>query len=195
MTRRDILSAKGDEMTARNLILSLTIIASVLGSSSLICAGQQPAKSEAPKLIAIRAGHLIDGRSPAPIQNAVILIEGEKIKAVGPNLAIPAGAQIIDLTKSTVLPGLIDCHTHITGESGNYYEQIFRKSPIDLAVSVHLPARRTLEEGLTTIRDVGDPEFIDVALRKATDSGQVIGPRMQVATLGIGGTGGPADSL
>jgi len=182
-------------MTARNLILSLTIIASLLCSSTLVCAGQQPAKSELPRLIAIRAGHLIDGRNDASIQNAVILIEGERIKAAGPNLAVPAGAQVIDLSKSTVLPGLIDCHTHITFEIGNYYEDLFRKSPIDLAVSVHLQARRTLEAGFTTIRDVGAPEFIDVALRKAIDSGRVVGPRMQVATLAIGATGGHADMV
>jgi imidazolonepropionase-like amidohydrolase len=156
-------------------------------------AGQQPARSEPTKMIAIRAGHLIDGRSAAPIQNAVILIEGEKIKAVGPNLAIPAGAQVIDLSKSTVLPGLIDCHTHITFEPGNYYEQIFRNSPIDLAVLAHINAKRTLEAGFTTIRDVGAPEFIDVSLRKAIDSGRVVGPRMQVATLAVGATGGHAD--
>jgi len=182
-------------MKTRNLIFGLAIIAFFFCSSSLICAGQQPAKSEAPKLIAIRAGHLIDGRSAAPIPNAVILIEGEKIKAVGPNLAIPAGAQVIDLSKSTVLPGLIDCHTHITFEPGNYYEQIFRKSPIDLAVSVHINAKRTLEAGFTTIRDVGAPEFIDVSLRKAIESGMVVGPRMQVATLAIGATGGHADMV
>lgn len=182
-------------MKTKNLIFGLAIIAFFFCSSSLICAGQQPAKSEAPKLIAIRAGHLIDGRSAAPIQNAVILVEGEKIKAVGPNLAIPAGAQVIDLSKSTVLPGLIDCHTHITFEPGNYYEQLFRKSPIDLAVLVHVNAKRTLEAGFTTIRDVGAPEFIDVALRRAIDSGQVAGPRMQVATLAIGATGGHADMV
>src|SRR4030065_2840785 len=101
----------------------------------------------------------MDGRTAPPIPNAVILIEGEKIKAVGPNLAIPAGAQVIALSKSTVLPGLIDCHTHITFEPGNYYEQIFRKSPIDLAVSVHINAKRTPEAGFTTIRVVGVPAF------------------------------------
>src|SRR4030065_1415414 len=105
----------------------------------------------------------MDGRTAPPIPNAVILIEGEKIKAVGPNLAIPAGAQVIDLSKSTVLPGLIDCHTHITFEPGNYYEQIFRKSPIDLAVSVHIHTKRTVQAGLTTIRDVEAAEFIGVA--------------------------------
>jgi imidazolonepropionase-like amidohydrolase len=176
-------------------IFLLAVFVSSLVFPAFLDASQQPAKTEPPKLIAIRAGHLIDGRSAAPIPNAVILIEGEKIKAVGPNLAIPAGAQVIDLSKSTVLPGLIDCHTHITFEPGNYYEQIFRKSPIDLAVSVHINAKRTLEAGFTTIRDVGAPEFIDVSLRKAIESGRVVGPRMQVATLAIGATGGHADII
>jgi imidazolonepropionase-like amidohydrolase len=176
-------------------IFLLAAVLSVLVFSAFLGAGQQPAKSEAPRLIAIRAGHLIDGRSAASIQNAVILVEGEKIKAVGPNLAIPAGAQVIDLTKSTVLPGLIDCHTHIGYEPANYYEDLFRKSPIDIAVTVHLAAKRTLEAGFTTIRDVGEPEFIDVALRRAIDSGRVVGPRMQVATLAIGATGGHADMV
>ena len=176
-------------------ILLLAVFVSSLAFPVFLGAGRLPAKSEAPKTIAIRAGRLIDGRSAAPIPNAVILIEGEKIKAVGPNLAIPAGAQVIDLSKSTVLPGLIDCHTHIGYEPGNYYEDMFRKSPIDIAVTVHLSAKRTLEAGFTTIRDVGEPEFIDVALRTAIDSGRVVGPRMQVATLAIGATGGHADMV
>lgn len=182
-------------MRATIKILLLAVFFTVLLFPAFLGAGQQPAKSETPKTIVIRAGRLIDGRSAAPIRNAVILIEGEKIKAVGPNLAIPAGAQVIDLSKSTVLPGLIDCHTHITFEPGNYYEQLFRNSPIDLAVLVHINAKRTLEAGFTTIRDVGAPEFIDVSLRKAIDSGRVVGPRMQVATLAIGATGGHADMV
>jgi len=169
------------------------VITTALMSMFLMSTGQQPATGAAPKPVAIRAGRLVDGRSIAPIQNVVILIEGDRIKAVGQNLAIPAGAQIIDLSQSTVLPGLIDCHTHITYEPGNYYESIFRKSPIDIAVTVHVNARQTLEAGFTTIRDVGAPEFIDVALRKAIDAGRVVGPRMQVATLAIGATGGHAD--
>src|SRR4030088_1488281 len=72
-------------------------------------------------------------------------------------------------------------------------EDLCRKSPIDVAVTAHIYARRTLEAGFTTVRDVGSGEFIDVALRRAIDSGLVVGPRMQVATLAIGSTGGHND--
>src|SRR3954469_23870506 len=144
--------------------------------------------------VAIRAARLIDGRGGAPIQNAVILIDSTRITAVGSRLPVPLGTRIIDLGNATILPGLIDCHTHITGgDPGGYYEGLFRRSPIDYAVAAPTFARRTLEAGFTTVRDVGSAEFIDVALRRAIDSGLVVGPRMQVATLAIGSTGGHND--
>jgi imidazolonepropionase-like amidohydrolase len=152
------------------------------------------ADSAAKARVAVRAARLIDGRGKAPLANAVVLIEGDRITAVGPNLPIPAGTKVIDLGSATLLPGLIDCHTHLSsGDPGNYYERIFRESPIDVAVVAHVYARRTLEAGFTTVREVGAGEFIDVALRKAIDAGMVAGPRMQVATLPIGATGGHAD--
>ena len=145
------------------------------------------------KHVAIRAGRLIDGQGGPPITSAVILIENDIIKAVGPKLSIPAGAEIIDLSGLTVLPGLIDCHTHVTMQPSDYYESLFRRSPIDVAIMAHLYARQTLEAGFTTIRDLGSAEFVDVALRNAIDRGEVPGPRMQVATLAVGSTGGHAD--
>jgi imidazolonepropionase-like amidohydrolase len=154
-----------------------------------------PAEGEAPPIrVALRAARLIDGRGGPPLQNAVVLVEGEKIRAVGSRLAVPAGFEVLDLGSATLLPGLIDCHTHITmGDPGNYYEKIFRRSAIDYAVAGPTYTRRTLDAGFTTVRDVGAAEFIDVALRKAIDSGLIAGPRMQVATLTVGATGGHAD--
>ena len=153
---------------------------------------QEPAK-EKPKVIAIKAGRLIDGISNNVINNAFILIEGDKIIAVGSDVKVPAGAEVIDLKNSTVMPGLIDCHTHVTSQPADYYADTFRKTPIAEAVTAHIYAKRTLEAGFTTIRNVGAGEFIDIALRDAINRGDVIGPRMQCATLSIGATGGHGD--
>jgi imidazolonepropionase-like amidohydrolase len=124
----------------------------------------------------------------------VVIIDSTRITAVGARLPIPSGATVIDLGNATILPGLIDCHTHVTaGDPGDYYTRLFRRSPIDYAVASTTFARRTLEAGFTSVRDVGSGEFIDVALRRAIDSGLVAGPRMQVATLAVGSTGGHGD--
>ena len=150
-------------------------------------------QADTTKRIAIRAGRLIDGRGGPPVANAVILVEGERITAVGSGLPIPAGARVIDLSTSTVLPGFIDAHTHVTTQPSDYYEDIFRKTPIDVAIKAHVFAKRTLDAGFTTIRDVGSGEFIDVALRNAINRGDVPGPRIQAATLTVGSTGGHGD--
>jgi imidazolonepropionase-like amidohydrolase len=146
------------------------------------------------RVVAIRAARLIDPRAGRALQDPIILIKGERITAVGPDVSIPGGATLIDLKGATVLPGLIDCHTHIPGgDPADYYQRLFRQSPIDDAIAAHVYARRTLEAGFTTVRDVGSGEFIDVALRDAIDKGILAGPRMQVATLAVGATGGHAD--
>ena len=161
---------------------------------SIVTLSQTAEKKEPPKRIALKAGRLIDTKTGAVTNNAVILIEGDKITAVGPNVTVPAEVEVIDLKDKTVAPGLIDCHTHMTFQPDNYYDDIFRKSPIDVAVIAHVYARRTLEAGFTTVRDVGAGEFIDVALRNAINRGDVVGPRMQVATLTVGATGGHGDT-
>ncbi len=149
------------------------------------------------RVVFIKAGKLVDARAGGVINSQGILIEGDRIKEVGPFATfkdkVPTNARIIDLSNSMVLPGLIDCHTHITWQAENYLDDMFRKSPIDNAIVAHIYAKKTLESGFTTIRDLGSGEYVDVALRKAIDAGKVIGPRMQVATLAVGSTGGHND--
>ena len=144
-------------------------------------------------LIAIRAGKLIDGTGKPPIESPVILIDSGKIISVGSKLFISANATVIDLGNATLLPGLIDSHTHITFQRGNYWEDNFKRSPIDNAVLAPTNARKTLLAGFTTCRDLGSSEYVDVALRNAINRGDVEGPRMFVATHALSITGGHGD--
>lgn len=156
-----------------------------------VVAGGQAAPAR--NAVLLRGAILIDTVAGAAREGEDVLIEGNRITKVGGALQAPAGAKVIDLKGKTLLPGLIDCHTHVTAQPEDYYGDIFRRSPIDVAVSAHVYARRTLEAGFTTIRDVGAAEYVDVALKRAVEAGKVVGPRMQVATLAVGATGGHAD--
>src|SRR5213596_185671 len=157
----------------------------------------------ADQTIALKAARLFDGKSNALVQNGVVIVQGDKIVDAGSNLPIPSGAQVIDLGDATLSPGFMDAHTHLTADySGNYNER--RLNELDLNVSEQairatVFARATVEAGFTTVRDlgsrfVGSPEFVDVALRNSINKGLVVGPRMLVATFGIGATGGHFDS-
>lgn len=164
-----------------------------IAAGILLLAAAAPGRAQAAKVTAVKAGRLLDVRTGQVLRDAVVLIEGGTVKAVGPDVAVPPGAETIDLGRSFVLPGLIDCHTHITFQFESYIDDIFRKSPIDVAVVAHVFARRTLEAGFTAIRDAGASEFIDVALRKAVDEGRIAGPRMKVSGLALSATGGHGD--
>ncbi len=142
--------------------------------------------------IAIKAGHLIDGGGGPMLSDAVIVIEDERIVAVGVDTLIPDGSTVIDLAQATVLPGLIDCHTHITMGPGDDMEP-GRRSFVDAAILAPGYARATLEAGFTTIRDLGAPSFVDISLRNAIERGDIPGPRIIAATMPISATGGHGD--
>src|SRR4051794_4725020 len=144
------------------------------------------------QLTAIRAGRLIDPDSGTVLTDQVILIDGKLVRSVGKNLAIPSGAAVIDLSSSTVLPGLIDCHTHIAdGESPDDPFEVLRNTASAIALASIPNARNTLLAGFTSVRDVGTYRALnDVALRDAIGKGYIIGPRMFVAGAYITITGG-----
>ncbi len=128
----------------------------------------------APRVIAIRCGRLVDGKNNVPTPDAIILIEGERITAVGRDVKIPAGADVIDLSKATVLPGLIDTHTHLT----YHYDTQPNETPDATAKYAAENARLTLEAGFTTVRNLGAGGGADFALRDRINRGEVSGPRI-----------------
>jgi imidazolonepropionase-like amidohydrolase len=174
-------------------VRSLSSLAALIFVAAPLAPGAAQ-QAPAPKRVAVRAAQMIDPVSGTTVKNAVVLIEGDRVKAAGANLAVPAGTEVIDLGSSTLLPGLIDMHAHVTSQpSGNYYVDRFRRSPIDEAVLAHVYAKRTLDAGFTTIRDLGAGEYVDIALRNAIDRGDIPGPRIVAASLPISATGGHGD--
>jgi imidazolonepropionase-like amidohydrolase len=153
------------------------------------------AQSSAPAdhWIAVRAGRLFEGTEKLAA-NQVILIKGDRIADVGPaeRVKVPPDAEVLDLTHTTVLPGLIDAHTHVFGDGPDFDMQILRNSYQYRTLTALANAQKDLMVGFTTLRDLKTlgAMYSDVDLRNAIDRGVVTGPRMQVATRGIQATGG-----
>jgi imidazolonepropionase-like amidohydrolase len=144
---------------------------------------------------AIHAGHVIDPVSGKVLTDQIIVVRGEKIVAIGAPGAVqtPPDAVLIDLSHSTVLPGLIDVHVHLTANPQDGGANSLTISTPQEAISGVANARKTLLAGFTTVRNVGASGFTDVALRNAINKGEVEGPRMQVSGPPLGATGGHAD--
>jgi imidazolonepropionase-like amidohydrolase len=148
--------------------------------------------AQAPKTVIIQAGRLLDVNTGKTLSHQTILIRGDRIASVGADTPVPAGAQVIDLSHATVLPGLIDAHTHITFTTNFGYSRLAISLPRE-ALNGARNARVTLEAGFTTIRNVGASGFTDVALRDAINAGDVPGPRMLVSGPALSITGGHCD--
>jgi len=162
-------------------------------TSSILMLACAAACAAEPATIAVKAAHMVDVRNGTLVDHAVVLISGDRITAAGSKLAIPAGAQVIDLGNKTLLPGLIDAHTHITGAPEDSGYGIIAKSVPRMTLQGAKNALVTLRAGFTTIRDVGADNYTDIGLRDAINDGDVPGPRILASGPPLSITGGHCD--
>jgi imidazolonepropionase-like amidohydrolase len=175
-------------------------IARVLAAVAATVAIAAPALAQtaaAPETIVLKAAHIFDATGTALKDGGLVVVQGERIVSVGGSA--PPGARVIDLGDATLLPGFIDAHTHITMQlEKNYYLGRYHdimRFPAEQVLYGALYAKRTLEAGFTTVRNVGAQDFEDISLRNAINAGITEGPRMLVSAHGIGSPGGHFDQL
>ena len=191
----DAMKSHRGEGTPANRIgmLLLPLFTAVWSAAAAGLDAQRVALPDSTDVTAITAGRLIDGVDGSVRENVTIVVRGTRLEAVGADVAVPAGANRVDLSDHTVMPGFIDLHTHITSDPGDRGNSL-RRWPGHLAIAGVMNARITLEAGFTTIRNVGSNDFADVALKHAINAGMVPGPRMYTAVHSLGITGGHCDS-
>ncbi|MFZ0957279.1 MAG: amidohydrolase family protein [Candidatus Sulfotelmatobacter sp.] len=155
-------------------------------------------------LVVLRAAKLLDVKNGKEVMNPVVVIDGTRIKEVGAGIPIPAGAQVIDLGKATLMPGLVDAHTHLLqnydfaygGDDNNMILTVAQMSPAERALLGAKMGREDLEAGITTVRDVGNSGINgDVALRDAINKGWVSGPHIVASTRALSAPGGQFGQL
>jgi imidazolonepropionase-like amidohydrolase len=182
-------TVRGSGFMSRSRVISISLALCLLATAA---GSQQKTPS---RIIALRASRMLDVNGGRVVHDPVILIQDEKITAAGASLKIPSGAEVVDLGDATLLPGLIDCHTHlmarISDDPEGYGLTLLTKSQAFRALEGAADARVTLRAGFTAVRDVESEGagYADVALRDAINQGLVEGPRMQVATRGIAAVG------
>jgi imidazolonepropionase-like amidohydrolase len=161
----------------------------------VLCTGLAARAQESTAIHVVKAAHLIDTKNGRVVDNPVVLIAGDRIQAVGRSgeLSIPSGAKVLDLGSATLLPGLIDLHTHLNDEPEFHGVAFHTLSAARMAIIGAKGARMTLDVGFTTVRNVGSSHYADVALRDGINAGDVPGPRMQVTGPMIGSTGSHCD--
>lgn len=159
---------------------------------------QTPATTSSSPTTVLKAAHLFDGRSGKLVSPGLVVVQGSKIIAVGTNAAVPANAKVIDLGDATLVPGYIDAHTHIASDHDDNWAQGFYEGmlrfPVEQSFHAGRNAKVTLLSGVTSARELGASDFVDVALRNAINQGLTEGPRMLVAGHALGSTGGHCDS-
>ena len=182
------------------MVFSQSLGVTILWLLTVTLSGAPP-----PRPLVLKAAHLWLGKDERLIENAFLVIEGDRIKAVGSNLALPEGAEVVDLGSATLLPGLIDCHTHLLSalrpELSNAGEvdeiaEITHLSTAERALRGSAKGKEMLDAGFTTVRDLGNSGINgDIALREAINKGWVVGPRIQASTRALSPIGGQYSKL
>ncbi len=145
----------------------------------------------------LKAAHLFDAAAGKIVSPGLVVVQGDKILAVGANAKVPEGAKVIDLGDATLSPGFMDAHVHMSNQdNGDWYKGFFdtmMQHPPEIALRATAYTKAMVEAGFTTVRDLGDSDYVSLGLRNAIKAGTVEGPRMLVANYAIGSTGGHAD--
>jgi imidazolonepropionase-like amidohydrolase len=185
-----------DHFAIASIVAPLTCVLLSLAPSAPARVQQPAAKAPAAAhWAAIRCGHLLDGKGERAQDETIVLVKDNLIEKVGPSVAIPPDATLVDLSTATVLPGLIDCHTHILLQgditSRDYDEQLLKESIPYRAIRATVSARTALSNGFTTLRDLETEGamYADVDVKKAIANGVIEGPRLFVATRSLDVTG------